>query len=188
MSAHPTQPVVWDGRGVTRFKQNDIVEFLLWFASWRGMSLNEIAGLPNEIGVEVPAFSADDWMQFQQLTGYSVSGWADLIYVSNAARRKAAAREATLLAGQPTDPGTATWYRPEYPLPHERKSLETVTIARLKQELAEARARIGMLREGLQSVVNDSEVSEHSPLRVESMAVLADQALTEDDKAAEASK
>ena len=43
MTAHPTQPVVWDGQGVTRFKQNDIVEFLLWFASWRGMTLNEIA-------------------------------------------------------------------------------------------------------------------------------------------------
>lgn len=145
MTALPTQPVVWDGQGVTRFKQNDIVEFLLWFASWRGMTLNEIAGVPNAIGVEVPTFSAEDWTQFQQLTGYSVSGWGSLDYVSNDAYRKAVAREATLLAKQPKDPGTATWYRPEYPLPHERKSPEAQTIADLRRQLAAANERIARL-------------------------------------------
>lgn len=147
MTAHPTQPVVWDGQGVTRFRQNDIVEFLLWFASWRGMTLNEIAGVPNAIGVEVPTFSAEDWMQFQQLTGYSVSGWGSLSCVSNAAYRKAVAREATLLAKQPKDPGTATWYKPEYPLPHQRHPSVKAdeTIASLRRQLAEANERIAKL-------------------------------------------
>lgn len=145
MTTHPTQPVEWDGQGVTRFKQNDIVEFLLWFASWRGMTLNEIAGMPNTVGVDVPTFSAEDWTQFSQLTGYSVSGWGSLDYVSSGAYRKAAAREATLLAKQPADPGTTTWYRPAYPLPHERASPEAKTIADLRRQLAEANERIAKL-------------------------------------------
>lgn len=142
MTAHPTQPVEWDGKGVIRFRQNDIVVFLLWFASWRGMGLNEIAGMPNALGVDVPAFSAEDWMQFQQLTGYSVSGWSDLSYVSAAAYRKAKARETTLLAREPADPGTATWYSPRYPLPHERVG-DDAEIARLRAEVASLQRRLG---------------------------------------------
>lgn len=149
MTAHPTQPVVWDGQGVTRFKQNDIVEFLLWFASWRGMTLNEIAGVPNAIGVEVPTFSAEDWTQFQQLTGYSVSGWGSLSYVSNSAYRKAVAREATLLAKEPTDPRTATWYRPEYPLPGQGLSPEAKAIASLRERVAEQAKTIDALTDAL---------------------------------------
>jgi len=68
------QPVEWDGRGVVRFKQNDIVAFLLRFAAWRGMTLNELHGMPNALGIEVPEFSSEDWDQFNQLHGYSVSG------------------------------------------------------------------------------------------------------------------
>ncbi len=111
MTAHPTQPVEWDGQGVTRFKQKD-------------------------------------WAQFQQLTGYSVSGWSGLSYVSTAAYRKAAAREATLLARQPKDPGTATWYRPEYPLPHERGEHERQLTA-LRERVAEQAKTIEAMADAL---------------------------------------
>jgi hypothetical protein len=69
---------------VIRFKANKIVRALLDFASARGMSLNEIAGME---------FSQDDRCQLAQLIGYSISGYHELSYVSNA-RAKAASDEA----------------------------------------------------------------------------------------------
>jgi hypothetical protein len=74
------QPVDFDGkpqpsspRGVIRFKPNAIVQ---WLLDNGGKDLNDIAR---------QNFSDDDRMQFAQLIGYSVSGWGDLSYVSEAA-------------------------------------------------------------------------------------------------------
>lgn len=72
---HPTQPIVRDKQRVERFKENKIVSFLLDTASRHGIGLNEIMGMP---------FSREDRIQFAQLTGYSVSGFGDLPYVSTA--------------------------------------------------------------------------------------------------------
>lgn len=68
---HPMQPIAKDEQGVVRFKHNQIVRYLLDYASRRGCSLNELAKMP---------FSTDDWTQFAQLMGYSVSGAAELDY------------------------------------------------------------------------------------------------------------
>lgn len=68
------QPIVLDGNGVVRFKENKIVRVLLDWATPRGMSLNEMAMMD---------FSQDDRMQFAQLIGYSVNGYHELSYVSD---------------------------------------------------------------------------------------------------------
>ncbi len=68
---HPTQPLYIDEHKVIRFKPNKIVEFLRKTSSY---SLNHLASLD---------FSQEDWEQFAQLTGYSLSGFAELHYVSD---------------------------------------------------------------------------------------------------------
>lgn len=74
-AAHPMQPVYLDEAGVVRFRENAIVRTLLDYASARGLSLNELAVMP---------FSAEDRMQLAQLIGYSVSGYGELSYVTDA--------------------------------------------------------------------------------------------------------
>lgn len=71
MSKHPIQPVEFDAVGTIRFKPNAIVKFLLEAGPF---NLNNIQGAP---------FSQEDREQFAQLIGYSVSGFADLSYVSD---------------------------------------------------------------------------------------------------------
>lgn len=66
---NPIQPIVTDEVGILRFKENKIVNYLLDWATERGMSLNELAAM---------SFSNDDRQQFAQLIGYSVSGYGDL--------------------------------------------------------------------------------------------------------------
>jgi hypothetical protein len=68
---NPDQPIHTDKHGHRRFKGNMIVRHLL---DNGGMNLNNLATMD---------FSNDDWMQFAQLIGYSVSGWGELSYVSN---------------------------------------------------------------------------------------------------------
>jgi hypothetical protein len=68
---HPIQPIEADEHGVLRFKKNEIVRFLL---DEGGIGLNMIAIL---------AFSREDREQFAQLIGYSLSGAAELDYVSD---------------------------------------------------------------------------------------------------------
>jgi hypothetical protein len=65
---HPMQPVVMVS-GVARFKQNAIVRHLTDSQPW---VLNRLATMD---------FSKDDWTQFYQLIGYSVSGFGDLSLV-----------------------------------------------------------------------------------------------------------
>lgn len=71
MAKHPIQPLVSDGSGVLRFKENAIVRHLLENGK---IDLNALACLE---------FPQDDREQFAQLIGYSLSGYGDLSYVSN---------------------------------------------------------------------------------------------------------
>lgn len=66
MPKHPMQPVVIDEDGIARFKDNKIVRYLLDAGPH---DLNRLAIIP---------FDTDDWNQFYQLIGYSVSGFGDL--------------------------------------------------------------------------------------------------------------
>lgn len=68
---HPIQPIISDQNGVTRFKKNAIVEFLLDAGPY---DMNKLAAMP---------WSAEDRCQFAQLIGYSVSGYGELSYVSD---------------------------------------------------------------------------------------------------------
>lgn len=70
-ATHPMQPVELV-RGIVRFKANAIVRYLLEAG---GIDLNQLA---------VMTFPAEDREQFAQLIGYSVSGYNELSYVSNA--------------------------------------------------------------------------------------------------------
>jgi len=67
-TTHPFQPIYMDDNGTVRFKPNKIVEHL---AKAR---LNDLSTL---------GFSDEDWDQFAQLIGYSVSAWGGLSYVSS---------------------------------------------------------------------------------------------------------
>lgn len=68
----PIQPLITDQHGTLRFKENAIVRYLL---DNGGVNLNDLARIE---------FSQDDRMQFAQLIGYSLSGFADLSYVDDA--------------------------------------------------------------------------------------------------------
>ena len=65
---HPTQPLVLVN-GVVRFKGNKIVERLF---EERVIDLNKI------VGWDLPA---EDFEQFWQLLGYSVSGYGELSFI-----------------------------------------------------------------------------------------------------------
>jgi hypothetical protein len=66
----PLQPIQKDTHGVLRFVPNRIVKTLLNSGPW---DLNKLA--------ELDIFTPEEWEQFAQLIGYSVSGWGDLSYV-----------------------------------------------------------------------------------------------------------
>ncbi len=76
VTKHPMQPIVVDGE-VTRFRSNRVVAFLMETARHRGTGLSELAGIAD--AMQVPP---EDWEQFIQLLGYSVSGYCDLSTVS----------------------------------------------------------------------------------------------------------
>ncbi len=85
---HPMQPVYLTEGGIARFRKNDIVRFLIDFATGKGVSMNELALMP---------FSREDREQFAQLIGYSVSGFGDLSYASDEVVTEADGRVADLL-------------------------------------------------------------------------------------------
>jgi len=66
------QDIEKDTNGVIRFRRNDIVRALLDTGK---LNMNDLALLP---------FSDEDRRQFAQLIGYSISGYCDLSYVSEA--------------------------------------------------------------------------------------------------------
>lgn len=74
---NPLQPLYRDANGVTRFKANKIVRYLLDNGV---IDLNHLAALE---------FSQDDQEQFAQLIGYSLVGFHELSYVSDATAMEA---------------------------------------------------------------------------------------------------
>lgn len=94
---HPIQPVEWDGKGVLRFKQNNIVRYLLdVVAAKAGFNLNDLHRMSEQAG-----FTKYDWDQFNQLTGYSVSGCP---IRDELTQYRADARADRYLAEHPEDP------------------------------------------------------------------------------------
>lgn len=77
LGKHPDQPLVKSSNGVIRFKKNAIVQFLLDAGP---NDMNTLARMP---------FSDEDRQQFAQLIGYSLCGYGELSYVSNAAYNRA---------------------------------------------------------------------------------------------------
>lgn len=75
----PIQPLYKDPHGTIRFMSNKIVEYLL---DNGGIDMNDLARLD---------FSDKDREQFAQLIGYSLDGFADLSYVSDATYDRAEA-------------------------------------------------------------------------------------------------
>lgn len=73
---NPMQPLVVKD-GVVRFKANKVVQYLL---DKGGLTLNDLP---------YGQLSQDDFEQFAQLIGYSVSGFGDLSYVSEETYNKA---------------------------------------------------------------------------------------------------
>lgn len=71
MRKHPIQPLVIDKHGRKRFKGNAVVMFLLEAGPF---DMNALA---------LKQFSSEDREQFAQLIGYSLSGFAELHYVSD---------------------------------------------------------------------------------------------------------
>lgn len=74
---HPMQPIVLDRSGTARFKENNIVRFLLDAGPY---DLNKLALMP---------WSDEDREQLAQLIGYSVSGFGELGYTSDEVYNKA---------------------------------------------------------------------------------------------------
>lgn len=70
------QPTYVDSHGVLRFRQNDLVKYLVEWARTRGCTLNDLGRI---------AARPEDRDQFTQLIGYSVSGAP---FISKRAMRK----------------------------------------------------------------------------------------------------
>jgi hypothetical protein len=67
----PIQPLALDIHGTLRFKENALVRYIL---DNGGIDMNHLA---------VQDFPQEDREQFAQLIGYSLSGFADLSYVTD---------------------------------------------------------------------------------------------------------
>ena len=68
---HPMQPIVFDEDGRARFKENAIVRYML---DQGGIDMNHLIKIP---------FDQEERMQFAQLIGYSIDGFAELPYSSD---------------------------------------------------------------------------------------------------------
>ena len=75
---HPIQNIKEDEQGVLRFVQNDVVDLMLSMLEKHGITLNELHMKGSHIFKE-------DWDQFNQLIGYSVSGAPISEYIYEAA-------------------------------------------------------------------------------------------------------
>lgn len=83
------QPIVLVD-GVARFQPNKIVRHLLDVSQEKGYGLNQLAILGD-------LFSREDWEQFYQLIGYSVSGYGDLSKVGRKSVAEADVEAAKIL-------------------------------------------------------------------------------------------
>jgi hypothetical protein len=77
---HPIQPLVTHDQGIVRFKENEIVSFLLAAGPF---DMNKLA---------LMKFSDEDREQFAQLIGYSLSGFSELSYVTDKTYKTAVAQ------------------------------------------------------------------------------------------------
>ena len=77
---HPMQPLEKDKGGTIRFKTNKIVNYLL--DQKGGIDLNYLAARSDK-------FDQTDWEQFYQLIGYSIDGFHELSFVSDATAMEA---------------------------------------------------------------------------------------------------
>lgn len=76
MSLHPTQQLVLDSSNVIRFRRNLIVDMLVdKAAAGEKWDLNDIFH-----EVACGRLPVEDYMQFMQLQGYSVSGYGDAAF------------------------------------------------------------------------------------------------------------
>lgn len=73
---HPMQPIIWKNN-IIRFKENKLVRMLLEHSSKTGLDLNTLT----EKTYYKPSYK-EDWNQFAQLIGYSVSGFSELNYAN----------------------------------------------------------------------------------------------------------
>lgn len=81
MPKNPMQPLVkLHPNGVVRFKENALVQYLLRNG---GIDLNRLA---------LVEASQEDRMQFAQLIGYTLCGYHELSYVTDASARAASAK------------------------------------------------------------------------------------------------
>lgn len=87
---HPMQPIGYDDQGILRFKRNAIVEALLS----EGVDMNVIMRRVLE-----GTYTREDYTQFVQLIGYSVSGTGDLSSFDRKVR-KAADEEVSRILGE----------------------------------------------------------------------------------------
>lgn len=101
----PMQPVHRADDGMIRFKKNRIVRDLLDFASTRGMDMNELA---------CGDYTDQEREQFAQLIGYSISGYSELSYVSDASYQAASAA-ADVISDKPHGPSSPS----RTPTPHQ---------------------------------------------------------------------
>ncbi len=85
MAEHPMQPLERDARGTARFKENRLVTTLL---DQGLIDMNKLAVMASTSGC---SFTREDRVQFAQLIGYSLGGFEELSYVSDADVRKAEA-------------------------------------------------------------------------------------------------
>ncbi len=76
----PVQPVDKDPNGHLRFVKNRIVNHLYNVGKANKCSMNDLADMD---------FTNEEWRQFAQLIGYSLSGYSELSYVDDAAYNEA---------------------------------------------------------------------------------------------------
>ena len=97
----PMQPIAKDDRGVLRFRENTIISLLLDRDSERGQVYPDFParsdGGLNWIAVQNS--SQEDREQFAQLIGYSISGYHELSYVSDASAAMASAHARAIMPG-----------------------------------------------------------------------------------------
>jgi hypothetical protein len=73
---HPMQPVVLTRDGIIRFKANEVVTALFNHAQNTGLNMCDMR-------LRFTQCNNEDWSQFAQLIGYSVSGYGDLSYADD---------------------------------------------------------------------------------------------------------
>ena len=88
MAKHPMQPLIVAKDGVIRFKENAIIRYLV---DKEIINLNDV-----HRWAAINDWSKEDQMQLAQLMGYSISGYGELDYVTDAGWREAEEKASNL--------------------------------------------------------------------------------------------